>query len=151
MEIPVDIISGTIEPDWAQELNTVKVYQFNSFNAECIMDDVPVREMGGLAVWFSKEILTPRDVLTMKQAHSTVDLLLDSDLALATNTKLLLQASRQQRGDDDPLTIALIERSKPNRDLLHGGNENWLFPINSLKLEVVKTSPISTIREFSGS
>lgn len=151
MEIPVDIISGTIDPDWAHELNVAKVWQFNIFNAECILGDVPVREMGGLAVWFSKEILTPRDVLTMKHAHSTVDLLLDSDLALATDTKLLLQASRQQRGDDDPLTVALIERSKPNRELRHGGNENWLFPINSLELEVVKTSPISIIREFSDS
>ncbi len=117
--------------------NAVDIWTFNEYNAETILAEVPIQELGRLVVWFGQKILTPREITMMKRSHSTVDLNLGSDLALATNTRFLLGASQRQKGDDNPLTTALIERSKPSRDLGHGGNEQWLFPLKSLELGVI--------------
>lgn len=142
MEIPVEILTGKIDPDWASEIatNAVDVWQFNGYSTETILGEVPIDRLGGLVVWFHTEIQLPNDMVTMREATSTVNLALGSELGLVTDTKLLLNASRFLRGANDPLSVALEQRSRPNSKLGHGGNEKWLFPVTALTLGMTNTN-----------
>lgn len=142
MELPVEILTGEIDPNWATEIatNAIDVWQFNRYNAECIQGEVPLARLGGLVVWFHTEIQLPNNMVSLQDAHSTVNLALGSEVGLVTDTRLLLNASRLQRGADDSLSLALEKRSKPNPELGHGGNEKWLFPITALTLGITNTN-----------
>ncbi len=142
MDEPVEFLTGRISSEWAENVynNPVKVWQFNHYNAEEILRDVPVNRLGGLAVRFGQELLLPKDMGRLHKSHSCVDLVLGSEVGLMTDTKQLLNAAQQQREDDHLLIEALTQRSRPNSNLGHDGNENWLFPITALTLGITNTN-----------
>jgi hypothetical protein len=139
MDIPVEILTGKIDPDWATEIgrNGFDVWRQNHTNSEELLRDVPLDRLGGLIVCFGTGVVLPKEIEAIRAAHSAVDLVnSEPRVGLVTNTKNLLSASLMQNGRSDPLTEALQTRSIPNSRLGHGGNEKWFFPVVALELGI---------------
>lgn len=139
MEVPLEILTGKIDPDWASEIgrNGLDVWSLNDTNSEELLRDVPLDRLGGLVVCFGTEVVLPKEIEAIRAAHSVVDLINSKPrIGLVTDTKKLLTASLMQNGRSDPLTEALQTRSIPNSRLGHGRNEKWFFPVVALELGI---------------
>lgn len=139
MDVPVEILTGKIDPDWASEIgaNGFDVWRLNDTNSEELLRDVPLGRLGGLIVCFGTGVVLPQEIETLRAAHYAVDLVnVEPRIGLVTDTKSLLTASLMQNGQSNPLTEALQTRSVPNSRLGHGGNEKWFFPVVALELGI---------------
>lgn len=138
-------VIGKITTGWAETLpdKAKNIWQYNGFNGEELLNDIPVHMLGGLTVSFSPVIIVPTREKSLSP-YPTVNLSF-GDYGIATDTSRLLKASIEQRGDDDPLTMALKIRSHPHQKLEHDGNENWVLPLKGVEL---LKSPLVTAKSL---
>jgi hypothetical protein len=126
---------GIIRWDWAVDLaknGSDSIWEYNSLNAEEILNEIDLAELGALLVWLSIKSgpITPEQRQEIRIQRTIIDLAFEEPSYVTTTSKLL-QSAELFRGDKSRFTIALRERSQPTD--LHGGNEAWHIPTRAVQ------------------